>query len=85
MILSTVTSVDAMAAVFSVLRPRGRLLVVGVSMDPIGVMAAMLIGGSHTIAGHARAPRRISRTRYASACSATCGQCSLLQAWPELV
>lgn len=53
MILSTVTSADAIAAVFSGLRPRGTLLVVGVSMDPIGVSAAMLIGGSTTIAGHA--------------------------------
>jgi D-arabinose 1-dehydrogenase-like Zn-dependent alcohol dehydrogenase len=52
-ILSTVTSADAMAAVFSGLRPRGRLLVVGASMDPIGVPAAMLIGGSSTITGHA--------------------------------
>jgi D-arabinose 1-dehydrogenase-like Zn-dependent alcohol dehydrogenase len=52
-ILSTVTSAEAMAAVFSGLRPRGTLLVVGVSMEPIGVSAAMLIGGSKTIAGHA--------------------------------
>jgi D-arabinose 1-dehydrogenase-like Zn-dependent alcohol dehydrogenase len=52
-ILSTVTSAAAMAAVFSGLRPRGRLLVVGASRDPIGVPAAMLIGGSYTIAGHA--------------------------------
>jgi D-arabinose 1-dehydrogenase-like Zn-dependent alcohol dehydrogenase len=52
-ILSTVTSADAMAAVFSGLRPRDTLLVLGVSMDPIGVSAAMLIGGSKTIAGHA--------------------------------
>ena len=52
-ILSTVTSSDAMAAVFSGLRPRGTLIVVGASMDPIGVPAAMLIGGSTSIAGHA--------------------------------
>ena len=52
-ILSTVTSADAMAAVFSGLRPRGTLLVVGASTDPIGVPAAMLIGGSYTITGHA--------------------------------
>jgi D-arabinose 1-dehydrogenase-like Zn-dependent alcohol dehydrogenase len=42
-----------MAAVFSGLRPRGKLLVVGASTDPIGVPAAMLIGGSYTITGHA--------------------------------
>jgi D-arabinose 1-dehydrogenase-like Zn-dependent alcohol dehydrogenase len=52
-ILSTVTSAAAVAAVFSGLRPRGTLLVVGASMDPIGVPAAMLIGGSYTITGHA--------------------------------
>jgi alcohol dehydrogenase len=59
-ILSTVTSSDAMAAVFSGLRPRGVLLVVGASMEPIGVPAAMLIGGSTTIAGHASGTSRDS-------------------------
>jgi alcohol dehydrogenase/propanol-preferring alcohol dehydrogenase len=53
LILSTVTSSDAMAAAFGGLRPRGKLLVVGASMDPIAVPAAALIGGSKTIAGHA--------------------------------
>lgn len=38
---------------FGGLRPNGRLLVVGASMEPIPVPAAMLIGGSKTIAGHA--------------------------------
>ena len=53
LILSTVTSSDAMGAVFGGLRPNGKLLVVGASMEPIPVPAAMLIGGSKTIAGHA--------------------------------
>ncbi|MCA1683341.1 MAG: alcohol dehydrogenase [Actinobacteria bacterium] len=53
LILSTVTSSDAMAAVFSGLRPRGTLLVVGASMDPVGVPAAMLLGGNKSISGHA--------------------------------
>jgi alcohol dehydrogenase/propanol-preferring alcohol dehydrogenase len=53
LILSTVTSADAMAAAFGGLRPRGRLLVVGASMDPIAVPAAALIGGSKAIVGHA--------------------------------
>jgi D-arabinose 1-dehydrogenase-like Zn-dependent alcohol dehydrogenase len=52
-ILSTVTSASAMAAVFGGVRPRGQLLVVGASMDPIDVPAAMLIDGGKTIAGHA--------------------------------
>jgi alcohol dehydrogenase/propanol-preferring alcohol dehydrogenase len=53
LILSTVTSSDAMAAAFGGLRPRGKLLVVGASMDPIAVPAAALIGGSKSIVGHA--------------------------------
>ena len=53
LILSTVTSSDAIAAVFGGLRPQGTLLVVGASMDPIGVPAAMLIGGAKSISGHA--------------------------------
>ncbi len=60
MILSTVTASDAMGAVFGGLRPRGRLIVVGASTDPIPVPAAMLIGGSKTIAGHASGSSRDS-------------------------
>jgi D-arabinose 1-dehydrogenase-like Zn-dependent alcohol dehydrogenase len=52
-ILSTVTNAEAMAAVFGGMRPRGTLLVVGASMDPIGLPAAMLIGGAKSITGHA--------------------------------
>ena len=60
MILSTVTSSDAMAAVFGGLRPQGRLIVVGSSMDPIAVPAAALIGGAKTITGHASGTARDS-------------------------
>ena len=42
-----------MAAVFGGLRPQGALLIVGASMDPIGVPAAMLTGGGKSISGHA--------------------------------
>jgi D-arabinose 1-dehydrogenase-like Zn-dependent alcohol dehydrogenase len=59
-ILSTVTSASAMAAVFGGLRPHGKLLVVGTSMDPIDVPAAMLIDGGKTIAGHASGTARDS-------------------------
>ncbi|MGA9860274.1 MAG: alcohol dehydrogenase [Solirubrobacteraceae bacterium] len=59
-ILSTVTSSDAMAALFGGLRPRGQLIVVGASMDPIAIPAAALIGGSTTIAGHASGTARDS-------------------------
>jgi D-arabinose 1-dehydrogenase-like Zn-dependent alcohol dehydrogenase len=60
LILSTVTSSDAMAAAFGGLRPRGKLLVVGASMDPIAVPAAALIGGSKAIVGHASGTSRDS-------------------------
>ncbi|MEA2145524.1 MAG: hypothetical protein QOG59_1111 [Solirubrobacteraceae bacterium] len=60
LILSTVTSSDAMAAVFGGLRPNGTLLVVGASMDPIAVPAAMLIGGGKSIVGHASGTARDS-------------------------
>lgn len=59
-ILSTVTSSDAMAAVFGGLRPQGTLLVVGASMDPIAVPAAALIGGGKSIRGHASGTSRDS-------------------------
>jgi D-arabinose 1-dehydrogenase-like Zn-dependent alcohol dehydrogenase len=53
LILATVTSSEAMTAVFGGLRPKGKLLIVGASMDPLGIPAAALIGGDKTIAGHA--------------------------------
>jgi D-arabinose 1-dehydrogenase-like Zn-dependent alcohol dehydrogenase len=60
LILSTVTSSGAMAAAFGGLRPHGKLLVVGASMDPIAVPAAALIGGAKTIVGHASGTARDS-------------------------
>ena len=60
LILSTVTSSDAMAAVFGGLRRHGKLLVVGASMDPIAVPAAALIGGAKAIVGHASGTSRDS-------------------------
>jgi D-arabinose 1-dehydrogenase-like Zn-dependent alcohol dehydrogenase len=59
-ILSTVTSSDAMAAVFGGLRPRGKLLVVGAAMEPVAVPAAALIAGSKAIVGHASGTSRDS-------------------------
>ncbi|HEX3804203.1 MAG TPA: alcohol dehydrogenase catalytic domain-containing protein, partial [Solirubrobacteraceae bacterium] len=53
LILSTVTSSEAMGAVFGGLRPDGKLMIVGASMDPLPVPAAMLIGGDKVIEGHA--------------------------------
>ncbi len=52
-ILATVTSGKAMSAVIPGLAVRGRLVVVGVGMDPIEVSAFDLIGGSRSVTGHA--------------------------------
>jgi D-arabinose 1-dehydrogenase-like Zn-dependent alcohol dehydrogenase len=60
LILSTVTSSDAMAAAFGGLRPRGKLVVLGAAMEPINVPAAALISGSKSIAGHASGTSRDS-------------------------
>jgi D-arabinose 1-dehydrogenase-like Zn-dependent alcohol dehydrogenase len=53
LILSTITSAEAMGAVFGGLRPQGKLMIVGASMDPLPVPAAALIGGDKLIEGHA--------------------------------
>lgn len=59
-VLSTVTDTAAMAATFGGLAPRGRLVVVGASMEPMPIPPAALIGGSTTIAGHASGSSRDS-------------------------
>ncbi len=53
LILSTITNADAMGALFGGLRPQGKLMIVGASMDPLPVPAAALIGGDKVIEGHA--------------------------------
>jgi len=52
-ILATVTSGKAMSAVIPGLSVRGKLVVVGVGLDPIEVSALDLIGGSRSVVGHA--------------------------------
>ena len=52
-ILATVTSGKAMSAVIPGLAPRGKLVVVGVGMDPIEVSTSDLISGSRSVVGHA--------------------------------
>ena len=59
-ILATVTNAGAMAALFGGLRARGKLIIVGASMEPLPIPAAALIGGSTTIAGHASGTSRDS-------------------------
>lgn len=52
-ILSTITSGKAMSALIPGLAVRGKMVVVGVGMDPIEVSGLDLIGGSRSIVGHA--------------------------------
>jgi D-arabinose 1-dehydrogenase-like Zn-dependent alcohol dehydrogenase len=52
-ILATVTAPEAMSAVVGGLRPRGRMLVVGASADPIQIPPMALIPGSTGVIGHA--------------------------------
>jgi alcohol dehydrogenase/propanol-preferring alcohol dehydrogenase len=52
-VLATVTSAPAMTAVVGGLGPRGKLVVVGASMEPMEIPPAMLIGGNTSIVGHA--------------------------------
>lgn len=52
-VLATVTNADAMAATVGGLSPRGELVIVGASMDPMPVPPAALLGGSNRIQGHA--------------------------------
>jgi D-arabinose 1-dehydrogenase-like Zn-dependent alcohol dehydrogenase len=52
-ILATVTSTAAMAAVAGGLGIRGKLLVVGAGMEPLNIPPAMLISGDKSIAGPA--------------------------------
>jgi D-arabinose 1-dehydrogenase-like Zn-dependent alcohol dehydrogenase len=59
-VLSTVTSTDAVMAVIGGLERRGTLLIVGASMEPMQIPPAMLIGSNTTIAGHASGSSRDS-------------------------
>jgi D-arabinose 1-dehydrogenase-like Zn-dependent alcohol dehydrogenase len=52
-ILSTITSGEGMSAMIGGLAVRGKLIVVGVGMDPIQVSGVALITGSRTVTGHA--------------------------------
>lgn len=52
-ILSTITNAPAVTAVLGGLSVRGKLLVVGASMEPMEIPPVMLIGGSKSIVGHA--------------------------------
>lgn len=52
-ILATVTAPDAMSAAVGGLRPRGRMIVVGASADPMEIPPFALIPGSTGVIGHA--------------------------------
>jgi D-arabinose 1-dehydrogenase-like Zn-dependent alcohol dehydrogenase len=55
-ILATAPSSKAMTELFEGLGPNGKLMVIGASMDPIGVNPAQLIHGSRAIQGWASGP-----------------------------
>ncbi len=59
-VLATVTNAKAMAATIGGLGVRGKLVVVGASMEPMEIPPAMLIGGNNTIQGHASGTARDS-------------------------
>lgn len=52
-VLATVTAPDAMTAAIGGLRPRGRLIVLGVPAEPLTIAAPDLILASRLVAGHA--------------------------------
>ena len=52
-ILATVTAPDAMSAAVGGLRPRGTMMVIGVSGEPMQIPPFALIGGSTGVVGHA--------------------------------
>ena len=52
-VLATVTVPDAMSAAGGGLRPRGRMIVVGASPDPMQIPPFALIPGSTGVVGHA--------------------------------
>ena len=52
-ILATVTAPEAMSAAVGGLRPRGRMVVVGASAEPMQISPFALIPGSTAVAGHA--------------------------------
>jgi len=59
-ILSTITNAEAVAATFGGLGQRGELVIVGASMEPLGIAPAALIGGNKSIVGHASGTSRDS-------------------------
>jgi D-arabinose 1-dehydrogenase-like Zn-dependent alcohol dehydrogenase len=59
-ILSTITNSEAVAATFGGLGQRGELVIVGASMEPLGIPPAALIGGNKSIVGHASGSSRDS-------------------------
>lgn len=59
-ILSTITNSEAVAATFGGLDQHGELVIVGASMEPLGIPPAALIGGNKSIVGHASGTSRDS-------------------------
>lgn len=58
LVLATVTDAGAMAGAFGGLRPQGKMMIIGVSMEPVPVPAAAFIGGQKQLRGHASGTAR---------------------------
>jgi alcohol dehydrogenase len=59
-VLATVTESAAMAAPVDGLAPRGQLVIVGASTEPLNINPLQLIFGSHSVVGHASGTSRQS-------------------------
>jgi alcohol dehydrogenase len=66
-VLATVIDSAAMAATVDCLGPRGQLVVIGASAEPLNINPLQLIFGSHTVVGHAPGTSRQSEEALAFA------------------
>jgi alcohol dehydrogenase len=73
-ILATVTAAPAMSAVVGGLRPRGRMIVVGASGDPMQIPPFALIRAAPASSGTPRERRKTPRTPCGSARSSRCAR-----------
>ncbi|MEU9015842.1 zinc-binding dehydrogenase [Streptomyces sp. NPDC048479] len=58
LIVATAPNADAMSATIDGLAPRGQLVLVGATPDPLKVNPLQLIGGSRTVVGHSAGTAR---------------------------
>jgi alcohol dehydrogenase/propanol-preferring alcohol dehydrogenase len=80
LVLSTVTDAGAIAAVFGGLRPGGKVMVIGVSMEPIPLPPVAFVSGETGLQGHASGTAADSED--AVSFSARTGVDALVEAFP---